>query len=61
MLIYNRWGELVFKTETPEDRWDGNFNGAPADPGVYMYICEIRSTCLPDKEQFKRGAFNLLR
>lgn len=61
MLIYNRWGELVFKTETPGERWDGNFNGAPAVPGVYMYICEILSTCLPDKEQFKRGAFNLLR
>lgn len=61
LLIYNRWGELVYMTETPGDKWDGNFNGAPADPGVYMYICEIRSVCLPDKEQFKRGAFNLLR
>ncbi len=61
LLIYNRWGELVFKSETPGERWDGTFNGFPADAGVYVYICEIRSNCLPDNEQFKRGSFHLMR
>jgi len=61
LLIYNRWGQLIFHTENEEDKWDGTFNGTPSEPGVYLYICEIRSNCLPDNEQFKKGVFHLLK
>ncbi len=38
MKIFNRWGELVFKTEDPEINWDGNdLNGKPVNEGVYVY------------------------
>jgi gliding motility-associated-like protein len=37
MRIFNRWGEQVFKTNDPEDYWDGQYNGFPAPDGIYAY------------------------
>ena len=39
MTIYNRWGQLVFSSNTP---WDGTFNGVlqPADTYVYYITME---------------------
>ena len=47
--LFDRWGELVYEgTEIPTvcegigaQLWDGNFNGKPVNPGVYVYIIEI--------------------
>jgi gliding motility-associated-like protein len=37
MLIYNRWGELVFQSQDPDMGWNGKMaNGAPAPSGVYV-------------------------
>ena len=35
--IFDRWGELIFKSETKSQPWDGNFNGKKAEPGVYVW------------------------
>ena len=37
LAIYNRWGELVFYTNNPNECWDGSFRGQPAQIGVYAY------------------------
>ncbi|GJM33816.1 MAG: hypothetical protein DHS20C18_28170 [Saprospiraceae bacterium] len=40
--VYNRWGELVFKTEDPNLNWDGtNLKGEQLVQGVYYYTCRI--------------------
>jgi gliding motility-associated-like protein len=36
--VFNRWGEIVFETQSFEDKWDGTFRGEPVNPGVYVYI-----------------------
>jgi gliding motility-associated-like protein len=36
--VFNRWGQQVFKTTNPEKGWDGTYNGAPQDIGVYNYL-----------------------
>ncbi len=36
-IIFNRWGNEVFKTTDPAGKWDGKFMGMPAESGVYMY------------------------
>lgn len=43
MNIYNRWGELVFKTENPAIQWDGSYmhTGKICSDGVYFYSCEV--------------------
>lgn len=39
MLIYDRWGELIYKTEDLHSGWDGRANGGKdvAQIGVYVY------------------------
>lgn len=38
LVVYNRWGALVFETETPGDTWDGSQeDGTPAASEVYFY------------------------
>jgi gliding motility-associated-like protein len=38
--VYNRWGEMVFSTHDPLDKWDGKYFGIPQDLGTYMYFVE---------------------
>jgi len=41
MAVYNRWGQLLFKSNTLEGRgWDGTFNGKPQPEGVYIYTID---------------------
>ncbi|NBC09113.1 MAG: T9SS type B sorting domain-containing protein [Bacteroidetes bacterium] len=38
LVVYNRWGELIFETDTPNNTWDGTQeNGTPAPSEVYFY------------------------
>ncbi len=43
MLIWNRWGELVFETNDPDEEWNGRAQGtggmSPA--GVYVYVVKF--------------------
>ncbi|MFX3625834.1 MAG: PKD domain-containing protein [bacterium] len=41
--IFNRWGELVWKTENPADCWDGTHynNGKELPAGVYFVIANL--------------------
>jgi gliding motility-associated-like protein len=59
MKIYNRWGEKVHDSIEP---WDGNYMGAPAQPGVYTFMMEINQLGLGfDKKIYKTGTLTLLR
>ena len=37
MMIYDRWGELIFEAYEEEDYWDGTYKGKAAESGVYVY------------------------
>jgi len=41
MLIFNRWGELIFETHNSEVGWDGYYNGNLMSDGVYVYKIEF--------------------
>jgi gliding motility-associated-like protein len=43
--IYNRWGQIVFKTTDPDINWDGIVmeSGEAATDGVYYYVCKVYS------------------
>ncbi|GAB4401459.1 MAG: hypothetical protein OHK0053_24210 [Microscillaceae bacterium] len=42
LTIFNRWGEVVFQSFTPERLWDGTENGKDAQAGVYVVKLEYR-------------------
>ncbi len=37
MMIFNRWGELIFESYNPDDVWDGTFKGRPVQVDVYVW------------------------
>ena len=41
MNIYNRWGQLVFKTTDQHKGWDGTYLGKILDPAVFVYQIKI--------------------
>lgn len=37
MIVYNRYGEVVFETNQLDGAWNGKFNNIDADMGTYVY------------------------
>lgn len=37
LTVYNRWGELIFRTNEPDFGWDGTYNGEIVKEGTYVY------------------------
>ncbi|GAB1444984.1 hypothetical protein MASR2M41_06360 [Flammeovirgaceae bacterium] len=37
MMVFNRWGELMFRSTDPTIGWDGYYNGKLCQQDVYMY------------------------
>ncbi len=59
MKVFDRWGNMVFYTESIEDCWDGTINGQPAPQAVYTYSIFLR---LPfDKIDQRNGMITLYR
>ena len=43
-LVFDRWGEKVFETNSLEIGWDGTFRGQDMSPGVFMYVASVTFT-----------------
>jgi gliding motility-associated-like protein len=35
--VFNRWGEVVYRTQNQSTGWDGSFRGKELDAGVFVY------------------------
>ena len=58
LIIYNRWGEVLFSAEDQEG-WDGTARGQPAPSGLYTYRIELNEQGGPPT--VKRGTVLLIR
>ena len=59
LYIFNRYGEKIFETIDPYQKWDGTYNGNKVKDGVYTYIVEV-SESLGDNYVLK-GTVQLFR
>lgn len=59
LAIYNRWGELVFESTSPQIGWDGTYKGMKCDPAVFVYYFTVK--CRGGQEYFKKGNITLIR
>jgi len=59
LIIYNRWGNLVFESNELNNGWDGTQNGQQCEEGVYAYRAEIRFN--DGKEMDRNGTITLVR
>jgi gliding motility-associated-like protein len=40
--IFDRWGEQVYYTNNPSVEWNGTYKSQQCNPGVYVYLIELR-------------------
>ncbi len=58
--IFNRWGQLIFRTNSFYEKWDGTYKGEPCEMGTYYYI--IRSKCYTQQEpKMYKGDVHLVK
>ncbi len=57
--IYNRWGVLVFQSNTQKQGWDGKFKGNVQAQDVYTYTLEVEFS--DGTKYSKKGDITLLR
>lgn len=55
LLVYNRWGNLVYESKGYLNDWEGTWNGKALPTGTYYYILEF------DGNRVQRGALELRR
>lgn len=59
LIIYNRYGQVVFRSKEPSRGWDGYFKSQPQPAGLYVWVCEIAFPRQPKKSL--KGKINLIR
>jgi gliding motility-associated-like protein len=60
LLIFNRWGELVYETNDMNKGWDGRtFSGEKAYDGVYTWL--LRYNAIDSYDQKRTGTVTLIR
>ena len=59
VIIYNRWGEKMFETQTNQ-LWDGKFHNKDVPPGVYFVQLRYKD-CRSSQPKEMRGTVTLFR
>ncbi|TAL58572.1 MAG: gliding motility-associated C-terminal domain-containing protein, partial [Bacteroidetes bacterium] len=58
-IIYNRWGEKVFKTTDPKQGWDGTHRGKTANTAVFAYY--MNAVLASGEKISRKGNVSLIR
>ncbi|MFM9911149.1 MAG: kelch repeat-containing protein [Chitinophagaceae bacterium] len=58
MSIYNRWGNIIFRSTDSAKSWDGTIKGRKADAGLYVYVIKA---IYEGKEIILKGNLMLVR
>jgi gliding motility-associated-like protein len=60
LLIFNRWGEVIFESLDPDIGWDGSYNGNIMQDGVYTWKIKFGILQNEDTKEMT-GHVNLIR
>ncbi len=62
LKVFNRWGEVIFVSTNPDQKWDGIYRGEAYPSMVYAYTVSFKSVYYPDRPKVvKRGSILLVR
>ncbi|MDX2247763.1 MAG: gliding motility-associated C-terminal domain-containing protein [Bacteroidia bacterium] len=57
--IFNRWGQLIFASNSPTFRWDGSAGGIPVSEGAYVY--KVNAVTYRGERIQRGGSITLIR
>lgn len=60
LLVFNRWGELVFESHDLNHEWDGTYHGEILPQGSYIWTIRTKDL-LTDKKYEYNGSVTILR
>jgi len=59
LSVYNRWGERVFYSVNPFEKWNGKRKGIETDSNIFAWFAEFSLPANP--KQVKKGTVTLIR
>lgn len=61
LIIFDRWGDVIFTTKIKSEGWDGNNKGVPCKQDTYIW--QVNTSLIGNKSERKtlRGHVNLVR
>jgi gliding motility-associated-like protein len=60
LLIFNRWGQIIWESHDPAASWDGTYNGEYVQQGTYTWTIEAKDLVNDRKYEFN-GFINVLK
>mgnify|MGYP001182274516 FL=1 len=63
LKIFDRWGNMLFESNDPNECWDGYFKGKPMDPAVFAWFIEMEVLYCDGRlvSLFEEGGIHLIR
>ncbi|MBE0641282.1 MAG: gliding motility-associated C-terminal domain-containing protein [Bacteroidales bacterium] len=61
LMVFNRWGGLVFQTNNVRQGWDGQCEGGNCSEGTYFFTIDYSEFLQEDKNNTLQGSVTLLR
>ncbi|MEN9002556.1 MAG: gliding motility-associated C-terminal domain-containing protein, partial [Flavobacteriales bacterium] len=58
--VYNKWGEMIFRSKSNTEGWDGTFNGIESPNGIYVWTL-VTSSKVGTESFVDRGHVTLVR
>jgi gliding motility-associated-like protein len=59
LAVYNRWGQMVYRTTNYNEGWDGTINGMKADAGTFVYT--VQAVDYKGRPLVRKGTVVLIR
>ncbi len=61
LIIYDRWGEVIFEADDPNAKWNGNVQGKSSECqlGTYTWLCKFKD--VTGVEHSEAGAVTIIR
>jgi len=60
LMIFDRWGEIIWETHDPNSAWDGTYNGKVVQAGAYSWIARVKDIYSDSKKTFN-GVINIFK
>lgn len=60
LMIFDRWGEVIWETHDPNAAWDGTYNGKVVQAGAYTWIARVKDVYTDTKKTFN-GVINAFK
>ncbi len=61
IVIFNRWGKLIFESFDQYEKWNGKYQNNEVPDGVYFYLITYKHLLTSELEQYRSGNVTVFR